>query len=143
VYYRHLRQESGASMQLSSVRIGRVVAVLWMSSLLSGCGLIYRQTIEQGNQVEQVMVDQLKPGMSKRQVTLIMGSPAIQSSFHQQRWDYVSSVKDGRSGSLENKKLTLFFQGDQLARIEGDYKPGAGKTEESAAETDAADASEG
>lgn len=119
-------------MQLKSVRTGSLAAVVLACALLTGCGVIYRQNIEQGNQVEQDMVDQLKPGMSKRQVVLIMGSPQVQSPFHQQRWDYLNSSKDGRSGKLTTKKLTLYFQGDQLARIEGDYKPGAGKASEGA-----------
>ena len=113
-------------MQLSSVRIRSLAAVMVLTSL-SACGLLYRQTIEQGNEIKQETVDQLKPGMSKRQVTLLMGSPAVQSAFHQQRWDYISSIKDGRSGDIESKKLTLHFQGDQLARIEGDFKPGGGE----------------
>jgi outer membrane protein assembly factor BamE len=115
-------------MQLKSVRIGSLAAACWLTVALSGCSLIYRQTIEQGNLIDQKMVDQLKPGMSKRQVTLIMGSPAIQSPFHQTRWDYTTSIKDGRTGDLDVKKLTLVFQGDQLARIEGDFKPGSAST---------------
>lgn len=108
------------SAMISSVRIGGLAAVI----LLSGCSWIYRQNVEQGNLIQQDMVDQLKPGMSRRQVTLILGSPAVQSPFHEQRWDYTTSTKDGRTGEFKVTKLTLHFQGDQLARIEGDYKPG-------------------
>lgn len=125
-------------MQPTSVRIGSLAAVLLLSSLSSGCSLIYRQSIEQGNEIEQSMVDQLKPGMSKRQVTLIMGSAAVQSPFHQQRWDYIRSIKDGRTGTIETKRLVLHFQGDQLARIEGDYKPGD-DSPEAQAEREASD----
>lgn len=96
---------------------------------LSGCGLIYKQDIEQGNVLEQATIDQLKPGMSRRQVALILGSPATLSPFHQERWEYVTSVKTGRSGALEVKNLTVHFEGDRLVRIEGDYKPGAAPAE--------------
>ena len=119
---------------ISSVRIGGLAAVL----VLSGCSWIYRQNVEQGNLIEQKMVDQLKPGMSRRQVTLILGSPAVQSPFHQNRWDYTTSTKDGRTGEFNVTKLTLHFQGDQLARIEGDYKPGGG-TDAASESTEAAD----
>ncbi|HET9032726.1 MAG TPA: outer membrane protein assembly factor BamE, partial [Dokdonella sp.] len=67
-------------------------------------------------------VETLKPGMSKRQVLVVMGSPSIISPFDQQRWDYVSTIKRGR-GKMDRKDLVLFFENDSLARIEGDYFP--------------------
>ena len=56
---------------------------------LLGSGCVYRQTIHQGNLLDQTDVDTLKPGMSKRQVALILGTPSVQSPFDQDRWDYV------------------------------------------------------
>jgi outer membrane protein assembly factor BamE len=103
---------------------------------LSGCSLLYRQDVQQGSVVEQEMIDQLEPGMSKRQVELIMGTPAHLSPFHGSRWNYVYSYKNGRSGEVEVKNLALYFEGDQLLKIEGDYKPS--KTEAEAS-TDQAD----
>lgn len=64
----------------------------------------------------------LKPGMSKRQVLVIMGSPSIITPFDQDRWDYVSSIRRGR-GKMESKDLVLYFENESLARIEGDYFP--------------------
>lgn len=89
---------------------------------LSGCGVIYKLDVQQGNLFDKDQVDTLKPGMSKRQVLLIMGSPSIISPFDQDRWDYVSSIKRGR-GKMESKDLTLYFENESLARIEGDYFP--------------------
>ena len=43
--------------------------------LLNGCALIYKMDMRQGNLVDQKMVDQLKPGMTMRQVELVMGTP--------------------------------------------------------------------
>ena len=95
-----------------------MLAVLFGSS-----GCIYRQTIPQGNLLEQTDVDTLKPGMSKRQVALILGTPAIQSPFHQDRWDYVYSYQTERNPPVV-KNLSLRFTDGQLAVIEGDFKPG-------------------
>jgi outer membrane protein assembly factor BamE len=89
---------------------------------LSGCGVLYKLDVQQGNLFDKTQVDTLKPGMSKRQVLLVMGSPSIVSPFDPNRWDYVSSIKRGR-GSMESKDLVLHFENEALARIEGDYFP--------------------
>lgn len=88
-----------------------------------GSGCIYRQTIHQGNLLDQADVDTLKPGMSKRQVALVLGTPSVQSPFDQDRWDYIYSYKVGRKSPVI-KKLSLNFTDGQLAAIEGDFKPG-------------------
>ncbi|WP_440221611.1 outer membrane protein assembly factor BamE [Dokdonella sp. MW10] len=89
---------------------------------MTGCGLLYKLDVQQGNLFDKEQVDSLKPGMSKRQVLLVMGSPSVVSPFDQDRWDYVSSIRRGR-GSMESKDLVLYFENESLARIEGDYFP--------------------
>lgn len=95
-----------------------LIAVL----LLSGCGMLYKLDIQQGNLFNKEQVDTLKPGMTKRQVLVVMGSPSVVSPFDQDRWDYVSSIKRGR-GKMESKDLILYFENDALTKIEGDYFP--------------------
>ena len=100
----------------------RLPLLLLAATLLAGCGVVYKVPIYQGNLLEKEKVDQLKPGMSKRQVALLIGSPSVNDPFHQERWDYLASVrKDG--GDTEVKNLVLHFEGDTLARVEGDYFP--------------------
>ncbi len=83
---------------------------------------IYRADTHQGNIVEQEMVNRLKPGMSRRQVRYIMGSPLIVDTFHQERWDYFHSRKiDGKI--QDRQRITLFFDDGKLVRIEGDLMP--------------------
>jgi outer membrane protein assembly factor BamE len=89
---------------------------------LAGCGALYKLDVQQGNLFDKATVDALKPGMTKRQVLLVMGSPSIISPFDQDRWDYISTLRIGR-GQMETKDLTLYFEIDALARIEGDYFP--------------------
>lgn len=91
--------------------------------LLSGCGLIYKQDIQQGNVLDQEQVDMLVPGMNRRQIALILGTPAVSDPFHRERWDYVSAYKEGGSDVELRRHLSLFFEGNELARIEGDLKP--------------------
>ncbi|MBN8480712.1 MAG: outer membrane protein assembly factor BamE [Xanthomonadales bacterium] len=89
---------------------------------LGGCGLLYKLDVQQGNLFDKEQVETLKPGMTKRQVLLVMGSPSVVSPFRQDHWHYVSSIRRGR-GKMDSKDLVLTFEGDSLARIEGDYFP--------------------
>ena len=90
---------------------------------LSACGLIYHQPIQQGSVLEQDDIDQLKPGMTKRQVSLIIGSPAVISPFRQNRWEYVFTFRN-QDDEIERKNFTVYFENGTLARTEGDYQPG-------------------
>lgn len=100
----------------------QLVLTLFLVVALGGCGVIYKLDVQQGNLFNKETVDSLKPGMTKRQVTLIMGSPSVVSPFDQDRWDYVSSIRRGR-GKMESKDLVLHFENDALVKIEGDYFP--------------------
>ena len=88
--------------------------------LLTGCTAVYKLDIPQGNLVDKAQVETLKPGMTRRQVALIMGTPSIQDPFHQNRWDYAASYQQ-RGGDIEIKNLTLYFDDNVLAKIEGNY----------------------
>lgn len=79
---------------------------------------VYRLSIQQGNIVTQEMVDQLEPGMTKRQVNFVLGTPLIVDSFHQDRWDYFYSLRNSE-GETTTQHLSVFFDGDQLTRYEG------------------------
>ncbi|MCB1553957.1 MAG: outer membrane protein assembly factor BamE [Xanthomonadales bacterium] len=91
-------------------------------SALVACGAIYKVDVYQGNLLESANVEQVKVGMSKRQVLTLLGSPSVADPFHQDRWDYLTSQSQ-RGSDAEVKNLVLTFDGDQLASIEGDYFP--------------------
>lgn len=97
--------------------LGAIVA------LAAGCGVVYKTDINQGNLLDERTVEQLEIGMTKRQVQVLMGTPSIQSPFHQSRWDYTASISR-RGGTPEVRTLTLTFDGDQLASIDGDFLAG-------------------
>ncbi|MCB1608993.1 MAG: outer membrane protein assembly factor BamE [Xanthomonadales bacterium] len=105
-----------------------VLVIALLSLGLSGCGLFYKQPVQQGNVLEQDDIDLLKPGMSKRQVSLIIGTPAIVSPFHHDRWEYVSRFKNS-DDEVERKNFTVFFENGVLTRLEGDYQPGGTNTD--------------
>lgn len=101
----------------------KLLLVLLVALVTSGCGILYRQPIYQGNLLEKNAVDQLQPGMSRQQVLNLLGTPSIADPFHHSRWDYTATQRVGRAGRTETRNLVLFFEGDQLARWEGDYFP--------------------
>lgn len=100
----------------------RLKMLLIATLLSSGCGLVYKTDVRQGNVVDQKMVDQLKPGMTKRQVELVMGTPMVASPFDQNRWEYLTATSR-RGSAADIKNLSLQFDGETLARIEGDWQP--------------------
>jgi len=85
-------------------------------------GLIYRPIIQQGNVVPQEQVNELLPGMSKRQVKFLLGTPMLSSVFHANRWDYVYTIGRGSTPS-EIRRVTVLFENDRLVRITGDLRP--------------------
>ena len=95
---------------------------------LVGCGSnfgfpgVYRINVEQGNVVTEEMVEQLRPGLNRRQVRYIMGTPLIEDSFHEDRWDYRYLLRNGNE-LLSETQLTLWFEGEELVRAEGPDAP--------------------
>ena len=83
---------------------------------------VYRIDVQQGNAVDREMLDQLEIGMDTRKVRFIMGTPLLVDPFHQNRWDYVYSLRTG-SGPAVRQRATLYFVDDRLARIEDHLDP--------------------
>jgi outer membrane protein assembly factor BamE len=92
------------------------------TTILTNLPGVYTADVQQGNMVDQAMIDQLRPAMNKRQVLYILGSPMLVDFFHQKRWDYLYSAQvDG--GDRQQKRISLFFENDQLVSVQGDFKP--------------------
>ena len=104
-------------------RIRTLLIVAVLAAATSGCGILYKQPIYQGNLIEKSAADQLQVGMSKQQVQSLLGTPSISDPFHHERWDYTASERTNRVGRTEVKNLTLWFEGDALARWDGTYFP--------------------
>lgn len=102
------------------------IVFLLLSLFLAACTSLseYRVPIRQGNYVTQKKVEQLSPGMSRSQVQSILGSPLVMDAFHQNRWDYVYTYDDGK-GKLTGNKLSVYFDGDSLTKVEGNGLPEA------------------
>jgi outer membrane protein assembly factor BamE len=107
-----------------------VITALASLALLGGCGNfgsmdfpgVYKISIPQGNIITQDMVDQLRPGMTKRQVIFVMGTPLVRDPYHQDRWDYVYNFQPG-GGERGQERLSVVFEDDQLISFSGDFEP--------------------
>ena len=83
---------------------------------------VYRPTIQQGNVLKQEQINELRPGMSKRQVKFLLGTPMLTDVFHANRWDYAYTRGVGSTPS-EIQRVTVFFEDERLVRISGDMRP--------------------
>ena len=79
----------------------------------------YRIDIQQGNNIAPEALAQLRPGLSKDQVRVLLGTPLLNSIFHAERWDY-PYFREHPDGKRERRKLTVYFEDGRLARVEGD-----------------------
>jgi outer membrane protein assembly factor BamE len=79
----------------------------------------YKVEVVQGNFVSKEQKDALQVGMPRNQVRDILGSPLVASAFHSDRWEYVFTIR--RQGQEpQQRKLAVFFKGDELAKVESD-----------------------
>jgi outer membrane protein assembly factor BamE len=82
-------------------------------------------TIQQGNNLSQEMVAQLKLGMTREQVRFVLGTPLLMDVFHADRWDYVY-YREVPGGKREQRNLSVIFEKDKLVRVLGDLVPPEG-----------------
>ncbi|NQW93356.1 MAG: outer membrane protein assembly factor BamE [Polaromonas sp.] len=103
-----------SSINTSSLNTSNINPVNWITP--------YRVDIIQGNFLSKEQVDMLKTGMTRAQVKDLLGTPLVSSLFHQNRWDYVFTLR--RQGvEPQSFKYTVYFKGDELERFEGDTMP--------------------
>jgi outer membrane protein assembly factor BamE len=109
----------------------RIIIFITVALISSACAkhsdgswkppLVYRIDIQQGNVVDQTMLNKLKPGMEKEKVRFIMGTPLLQDPFHSNRWDYIYSFEPG-GGKREQRHIIIHFKDDKLSHITGDVQ---------------------
>ena len=115
---------TGKAIVVYRTRLIILLSLLVPTLALSGCNNIgfpgvYLINIDQGNIVDQEMVDQLKPEMTRRQVRFLLGTPIVEDTFNNDRWDYTRLVRRGND-TLLRRRLTVVFENDVLVDVEGD-----------------------
>ena len=98
------------------------ILLLVAAAAMSGCIRTYKLDIQQGNDITQELVEQVQPGMTRREVQYILGTPLVADPFHSDRWDYFYAFKAGRSKNREQGLVTVVFEDDKMLRVEGEVE---------------------
>ena len=100
--------------------------------LASGC--VYRINIQQGNFLDQAAVEQVKAGMTRSQVRYLLGTPMVADSFNKERWDYIYYLKKGRTRHVDSRRVTVYFDGEKVAKLDKPTAEEAAAQDKSAAQ---------
>lgn len=110
------------------------LTLLLFSLISSGCSWIkfpgvHKVDIQQGNLIDQDMVNQLELGMTKSQVRFVLGNPLVADTFDQTRWDYIYR-RVSSLGVYSEKGMTVHFDNQGLLEeVEGDFSLNNKKTD--------------
>ena len=96
------------------------LACVLAAALIAAGACVYRIDIQQGNLLEEDVIEQVELGMTRSQVQFLLGTPMISDSFHQDRWDYTYYFRRGRSRDIDQRWLIVFFEEDEVVRIDRD-----------------------
>jgi len=89
-----------------------------VAATLSLTACVYRMDIQQGNLLDAEQVEQLEVGMTRSQVRFLLGTPMVIDAFDANRWDYIYSLRHGRTREVTKRQLVVWFDGDTVTRIE-------------------------
>jgi len=129
-----LRAPLNAAASIAASHAARFAVAVLLPVMVAGCAnpfsrerldaysITYKINIQQGIVVTQEMADQLKEGMTRDQVRFVLGTPILKDPFHADRWDYPFRFQPGR-GRIEERRFTVWFEKDRLARYNGDSLP--------------------
>ncbi len=91
---------------------------LGLSLAVGASACVYRINIQQGNFLDQAAVEQVKVGMTRSQVHYLLGTPMVADSFNKQRWDYIYYLKKGRTKHVDSRRVTVYFDGEKVAKLD-------------------------
>lgn len=104
-------------MKTNIVTLSIFLSILLTTSCTSVLPEAHKIDIQQGNALKAENLNKLKPGMTRKQVTVLLGTALIRDIFHTNRWDYVYTFKPG-GGETKVMRLTLYFDNDKLQKID-------------------------
>ena len=102
------------------MKLRLLIIAFLLTAIVTSTGCLYRMDIEQGNRIDPEVIAQLELGMSRRQVEFLLGEPSVIDLYRPDTWYYVYFVRLGEDLSEEKRTMTLHFDNDLLANIEGD-----------------------
>lgn len=96
--------------------LARSALGIFIAVVSSAC--VYRINIQQGNYLDQAAVNQVQEGMTRSQVRYLLGTPLAADPFEKDRWDYVYYLKKGRSQHVDSRRVTVYFDGEKVAKLD-------------------------
>ena len=96
----------------------RAVLAAVVGFVLLGSGCVYRMPIQQGNFLDGDQVGQLEVGMTRSQVSFLLGTPMVPTAFDNNRWDYYYYLKVQRPKYVETRRLIVYFENDKVSKID-------------------------
>lgn len=105
---------------LESLFMRNLLAMLAISASLSSCSYfhVHKMDIEQGNIISVEMVNRVHTGMTKAEVSDILGEPILANVFDPNRLDYVYTYRPG-NGQPTEKYVTFILTNDRVSEIKG------------------------
>jgi outer membrane protein assembly factor BamE len=109
--------------------MNKLIPITFLSLFLNACSFSdyipsiptlsltpYKADINQGSVLNRFSINQLKIGMSKKQVQELIGPPSVIDPFHNNQWDYINHSTMGL-GEVIHYRLILKFEGRKLVNI--------------------------
>lgn len=97
-----------------------------MLFLLSACAgdpfwlpRAHKISIQQGNLLHEEQLTLLTEGMTREEVSNLIGSPVARTPFRDNQWDYVYTRAPAGS-VVHARRLTIFFEDNRVSRIDTD-----------------------
>lgn len=98
-----------------------LLALLLLSSFITACAFpgVYKINVQQGNIVTKDMLEQLSPGMTKRQVHFVLGTPIVNNVFSDDYESFIYTYLPA-DGEEQRQIINIFYQNDQFTHYEGE-----------------------
>jgi|TARA_B100000242_G_scaffold47172_1_gene28068 outer membrane protein assembly factor BamE len=95
------------------------ILIIIISLLIYSCSNtnLYKVTITQGTVFAQEDIDKLEIGMTKDQVSFVMGQPSFENFFEKNVWNYIYKITTGDNVDMEKKVKLIFDEKNLLSEV--------------------------
>ena len=95
------------------------ILIIIISLLMYSCSNtdLYKVTITQGTVFAQEDIDKLEIGMTKDQVSFVMGQPSFENFFEKNVWNYIYKITTGDKVDMEKKVKLVFDEKNLLSEV--------------------------
>ena len=95
------------------------ILIIIVSLLIYSCSNtnLYKVTITQGTVFAQEDIDKLEIGMTKDQVSFVMGQPSFENFFEKNVWNYIYKITTGDNVDVEKKVKLIFDEKNLLSEV--------------------------